>query len=459
MKNQGFGLFLLLLLFGVVVYAPACEITSESTGQKEKAVSDDDDVTEATGLYYPDPPGCDASLNPIIFVYGILENGDSFYTQSMRFTSNGYCLDRIYSYDWNAFEGYVEQAPALAEFVDEVLTETGASKVDIIAHSLGAGLGREYLALGDHAEKIAHYAQIAALPCKELPANIPRLNISSADDLIIGVCELENTENRILQGLDHLQTATSATTFEEVYEFFRDGNSPDTTEVIPEEEIRLSGRTVIYAQNIPVANVQVHIYQVDPATGERLSEEPDGSFATEGDGKWGPFDAEPGAYYEFLCLDPDGHWPPLHYYREPFVRSSNMIYLRVYPEPETPLGRLFGLASFDENVAAFSWININQAVISGRDELKVNGIELSTMEIADPSYTTIVIVFGDINFNGISDEAFGGSLLPSRFYVQFFDLIVPTQPREPIVFTFNGRSLAVPGWKANSEGVSTAVFE
>jgi pimeloyl-ACP methyl ester carboxylesterase len=388
-----------------------------------------------------------------------MENGDSFYTQSLRLTSNGYCVDRIFAFDWNGFDGYEDDAPRLAEFVEEVLAETGSEQVDIVAHSLGAGVGVEYLASLKNFDKIAHYVQVAALPCSEIPKGVPALNISSRDDLIIGVCELENTENRILEGLDHLKTATSEATFLELYRFFNDGLSPETMEILPDDEIFISGRTVEYALNEPVEGVEVQVFEFDPETGERLRDTPDDIFYSDSDGTWGPFQAAPGAYYEFHCLDPYGHWPPLHYYREPFSRSNNMVYLRVYPEPGTALADFFGIASFEEDVAAFSWININQALQYGRDTLTVNGIELATEEVAPPEYTTIVIVFGDINFNGISDATYEGGLVPSRYYVAFFDLLIPTEPREPIVFEFNGRTMAIPNWEARSGGISTAVFQ
>jgi len=410
--------------------------------------TDDDQETE-----------CDDHLRPIVYIVGIVVNGESFSEQTMRFASNDYCLDRLYAYDWNAFAGYWREPQNFSEFIDRVLVETGAEQVDLIAHSLGADVAAEYLKQPDQAAKVAHYAQIAALPCLEIQGAVPALNISSEVDYVVGVCEVEKAENLIVQDLDHLETATSAETFAALFQFFNDGAPPVTLEVVPEEKIRLSGRTLIYLINEPAAGVEIEIYETDPATGERLHQYPEGAFLTEAQGDWGAFTAKPGAYYEFVCLDPFGHWPPLHYYREPFRRSNNKVYFRVYPPPESFLGGILDRLPRADAVAAFSWMNINHAVIAGRDTLTVNEIDLAIEEIADPLYTTLLIMFGDINFNGQSDELPMGSLLISRRFIKLFDLLIPTDAPQPIKFDFDGRTMAVWNWKAQTEGISTAVFE
>jgi pimeloyl-ACP methyl ester carboxylesterase len=403
--------------------------------------------------------GCDSTRTPIVYVYGILENGESFSNQVMRFGSNGYCLDRIFAFDWNGFRSYRLQIPLLDAFIDQVLAETSASKVDLVVHSLGAGVGTEYLKSELGENKLAHYVQIAALPCEDAQTNIPALNLASATDRVIGMCRVDKFENREILGTDHLQTITSPSTFFEIFRFLNDEKLPATTQILPEETILLSGKTVTYAINEPVEGTIVQVYEFDPATGERLRDTPDGQYVSEIDGAWGPFEAEPGAYYELVVIDANGDWPPLHFYREPFIRSNNMTYMRVYPDPDSAMAAIFNLTTQDDSVAGFSWIALNQALIYGRDTLTVNGIELSTPDVAPAAETTINIMFGDLNGNGISDNVLIGSMLPNHFYMKLFDLRIETEPRAPIVFNFNGRTMAIPNWKADSEGVSTAVFE
>jgi triacylglycerol lipase len=437
----------------------ASDESSSSSDTDDDALNDDltdDDLDDDDSD--DDGSPCDESFLPIVFVHGILENGDAFSTQTMRFASNGYCIDRIFCHDWNAMNGVGDEPARLADTIDFVLTETGAAQVDLIVHSVGAGLGMEYLLREDGAQKVAHYAQIAALPCLEIPDGASALNISSEDDAAVGVCELEGSENLILQDIDHLETASSAPIFEALFRFFND-EAPQTTEIVPREPIELSGHAVVFGMNAPVEGVEIQIYECDPLTGERLHANPGGVFFTDEEGRWGVFDAAPGAYYEFTCLDPAGFWPPMHYYREPFKRSNNKVYFRVYPKTGSALGLLFGALPLDDAFASFSWMNVNQAVLSGRDELSVNGIDLATPAIADPALTTLVIVFGDVNGNGLSDEIPLGGALAEIDFVRFFDLLIATEQFAPIQFTFNGRIMAVPNWMARSQGLSVAVFE
>ncbi|MCZ7585183.1 MAG: hypothetical protein M5R36_18650 [Deltaproteobacteria bacterium] len=167
------------------------------------------------------------------------------------------------------------------------------------------------------------------------------MNLYSNDDNIAGPSYLAGATNVELPGLDHLQVITSSATFDELYRFFNDGDAPATADIIADEPIVISGRVVIFAENTPVPFREVRIFEVDTETGERVSDIPDGIFLSDAQGYWGDFTARPGAAYEFLLEDPDGFWPPLHYYREPFPRSDNKVYFRVFPDPFSLLGFVF----------------------------------------------------------------------------------------------------------------------
>ena len=81
--------------------------------------------------------------------------------------------------------------------------------------------------------------------------------------------------------------------------------------------------------NLPVADAEVEIYEVDPKTGERKTPQPVHRKTTGADGQWGPFIGSSDACYEFV-LRMAGQ-PITHTYRSPFLRSSDVVHLR--PEP------------------------------------------------------------------------------------------------------------------------------
>jgi len=449
----------------VVCLLPACDDDDDDSAadddddDDDTPVDDDTDIDDDTADDDDDDSACDDTLPPVVWIPGIFENGDCFSNQTMRFASNDYCLDRLYAYDWNALKDYVAELPRFVEFVDRVLDETGAAQIDLVGHSLGAALGVEYLADPARAAKVAHYVQIGAVPCREVPTGVDALNISSSSDYVVGVCELAQTENIVFTNPDHLQTATSADTFAAVYQHFRDGAEPATTDIVPQDQIVISGKTVVYAVNDLVAGQIIQVYQYDPLTGQRLDDEPLAEYVSDDEGVWGDFIAEPGAYYEFVCRDPEGFWSPLHYYREPFIRSNNKVYFRVYPEPDTILGLFFRLLPLDDSVASFSTLHINQSVVAGRDTFTVNGLALDTPEIAAAQYTTLVVEFGDFNMNGLSDDAFYSSLFPNHWFIQMFDLLIGAAEPQPIQFVFNERTITIPNWKSKTEGLSVIIFE
>jgi len=466
MRNAITVIFLIFLLVLSLSSVGCGETDSDESDSDDDATPADDDNDDTD---QPDPggtdddddeaPECDNTRRPLVFAHGFLEDGDAFSTQAMRFASNGYCLDRIFTFDWNTLWNFDAQPPLLEKFIDEALALTGADQVDLMGHSMGGALSYYYLQDEKNVSKVAHYANLASFTMGENPPDLPIINISSEGDTMAGVSEISGAENVEIDGLDHLQVATSEQTFAHLFRFFNDGEQAGTTQVQPEEAIELSGKAVVIALNSPVAKMEIQVFAFDPETGERQSPQPIATVTTDAQGAWGPIDAQPGVSYEFVCLDPAGILPPVHYYREPFPRSNNKIYFRVLPDGESMLGRLLGFAPFNDNYALLAWLNVNQAVIAGRDTFFVNGIDLATDAIADPENTTLGVFFFDANFNGVSDEAPAGGIFSSIIFLRFFDLLIGTETYDPIVFEFNGRTIAVPNWKSRTEGVSIAVFE
>jgi len=449
MKNYG-----LIIIMFILVFVAGCNSNHESSAENPSP-TDDDSADDADNA----PVICDDHFLPIVFVHGFIEEGDAFSTQTMRFSSNGYCQDRIHAFDWNTLKYDNTEKDRLAKFIDAVLDKDYAARVNLIGHSMGGDLSFQYIADPANAAKVAHYAHVASFEYDKIPNGVPTINLSSYGDKIVGPTTIPGAENIVFDDKDHLQMITSAESFAAMYRFFNDGETPQTTDIFSEENIELSGRTVAFAINDPAPQMEIRIYEVDPATGERFSQVPNGVFIADVDGYWGPFAAKHGAYYEFVCLDPETFWPPLHYYREPFLRSNNKVYFRVFPKPNSFLGFAFRFLPLNDSRAIFAWLNINQSVMVGRDTFYVNGINLSTTEMADPSITTLVVFFFDANFNGKSDQTPAGGIYTLIPFVRFFDLLIGTQEKQPISFEFNGREMAIPNWKSRSEGLSIAVFE
>ena len=457
------GLFLLIMFPAFFIFISCDDDDDDSvlTDDDDDTSDDDDDDDDGTAGDDDPGPSCDSDFRPMVFCHGYIENGDAFSTQAMRFGSNNYCLDRIYIFDWNTVFSMANidlQVALLEEYIDEVLFETGADQIDLMGHSMGGWLAYEYCSRPENAAKVVHVGILASW-WDDVPNNLPVINISSKSDFMTGEQETPGATNIVFDDLDHLQVATDSQTFEALYTFFNDGIKPDTLEVVPEEDIFISGRAAVIATNTPSANMTIEIYEVNNLTAQRISSTAKAVLKTDAKGYWGPFKAEAGAYYEFVCVDHKEAQMPVHYYREPFIRSNNKVYLRTFPDPDNFLGTLVGHLPLSNEYSIFAWLNINQAVVYGRDTFFVNGIDIATPQMSDAQITTIAIFFMDINFNGISDETAGQGLFAVMPFLRFFDMRIPSDPDGSIVMEFNGRTLAAQNWRTKSEGVSIIVFD
>ncbi len=404
---------------------------------------------------------CDASLRPIVLVHGFLGAADEFQPHALRFFSNGYCVDSVAGFDWNTLDRDGDYTDELDAMVDAVLARTGAAQVDLVGHSAGGGLSYTYLADPGHAAKVARYAHVASFvfegPAGPDDAPIPTLNLwSAADTAIEDAGEIDGATNIELPDTDHYALATSEASFEAIYTFLNEGTAPSTTDVVPAESVALSGRALTFGENVPAAGATVQVWQVDSDTGMRLTEEPDARFEATEDGAWGPFDAVGGAHYEMRVEDVE-EGTPVHYYFEPFVRSSPLVYLRTLPGPGSVAGLLIAILPLDHSGSTLVVYNMVSAVLTGRDSLTIDGLEVSTEALASAENTTIAMFFFDANRNEASDETTVAAFDNFPF-LSGFDLYFAADPAESIEVVLNDSTLHTPRWSPEDEGASILIF-
>jgi hypothetical protein len=262
----------------------------------------------------------------MIFVHGGAGSGGQFESQAMRFTSNGYPPDymRVLEYDSSfAIENMTDVWARLDELISTILAETSADKVDLLGHSLGTRVLLGYLATPERAAKVAHYVNIDGSSGSNAPIGVPTIGIWSAPGR-----EIVGAEKNIwIPNQTHVEVATSAESFVEIYKFFN-GQEPSTKDIVPEPpgHIRLGGRVVYFPWNTGVEGAILKIWEVDGNTGARTRKKPDAVYVIGADGIWGPFKAKAGVYYEFaVTFEGPLGTENLHFYREPFIRSDYLI--------------------------------------------------------------------------------------------------------------------------------------
>jgi pimeloyl-ACP methyl ester carboxylesterase len=334
-------------------------------------------------------PAEPAGPPPIVFVHGNGDSSALWINDIWRFEANGYRRNQLFAIDFKYpsarrddskpepfRSSTADQAEELAAFVKQVRSATRRRKVALIASSRGANAVRNYLKNGGGAEFVSHAVlgggivkgiviSDTLLVGSEFNGAMPFLKElnSGPDDTIPGVemmsigsdkndkyaqpdgrfvgapgkptgvgydaSELRGCKRVVLDGLDHREVAFHKLAFAAMYEFIV-GRPPGTLFIAQEPNPVLNGRVTGIGDdaytNLPVADANVEIYEVDPKTGERRGSIAAHRKTTGPDGQWGPFTARADFYYEFVVTV--AGQPITHTYRSPFLRSSDVVHLR-----------------------------------------------------------------------------------------------------------------------------------
>jgi pimeloyl-ACP methyl ester carboxylesterase len=269
---------------------------------------------------------------PIVFVHGGAGSAAQYESQARRFDSNGYLAKYVHAFEYDssfATNTFAEVNTRLDAFVDGVRTEHGASQVNLVGHSLGTFVSNTYLSDPARAAKIAKYVGIDG-------SSNASCGVASDTLDCMGIWQGTNTTGNVggqnvrLTPQTHVQVATSPESFAAQYEFFT-GEPPKTTLILPErgDKVRISGRAVLFPQNVGPAEATVEIWELDSRTGKREDRKPEKTLQVAADGSWGPVRVESDEHYELNVLR--AGLLTHHFYFQPFFRSSAFVRMNLAP--------------------------------------------------------------------------------------------------------------------------------
>jgi len=90
-------------------------------------------------------PASASAQDPILFVHGYVESASLWNTMIGRFEKDGYPKSYLSAYSYNTSQSNKIDAEEVKTKVEALLKTTGATKVDIIAHSMGSLNSRYYI--------------------------------------------------------------------------------------------------------------------------------------------------------------------------------------------------------------------------------------------------------------------------------------------------------------------------
>ena len=405
-------------------------------------------------------------LRPMVFVHGGFGSGAQWETQALRFTSNGYPIDHIDVLEYDSLFG-VETREQVFERLDARIAEmqeaTGAREVDVLGHSLGTSVMQEYLTSSpERAAEVAHYVNLDGRSAEAPPGGVPTLAVWGQGD---PNRRIEGAANLYFSQKTHTEVVTAEETFEEIFTFFT-GKEPHTTEVVPEdaERVTVSGRAVLFPQNVGVEDATLEVYEINGATGARLDDRPMATFPLAGDGSWGPLEASPRANYEFAIVREGA--AVHHLYFEPFVRSNHLVRL-LTSVPDGGIGDLIETGPGRASLVILRYKEWWGDQGERNDALEINGVNVIN-EVNSPIDERNIAVFAfDAGVDGVTDLATpipGVSGLP---FITGVDIVVPAA--DPATGTISVAETArgeghveminVPNWDSVDHRISIAFNE
>ena len=355
---------------------------------------------------------------PVVFVHGQSGSAQQFETQAMRFTSNGYPQNMLFAFEYDT-STQDDPIADLDVFIDAVLAQTGAKQVYAVGHSRGTSVWTTYLddPAFSGSGKVAKYVNIDGRAPEELPGGVPTIgiwgewNTANSDynrrensNAQIGP---DPEKNFYLGDKSHTETATSAEAFALMYEFLT-GVASATTEVtlVTSGTVNVAGRALLFPQNLGYAGATVQVWEIEPETGQRRTEDPLTSFEIGDAGDFGPVELQGGGNYEFALLRPATQSYPTdsvhHFYAMPYQHDN--YFLRLLSSfPGESISAFIPTADDATGLLALRQKEFWGDQGASSDQLFINGLNVLTPQLSPRSDVNIAVFAFDDESDKITD--------------------------------------------------------
>ncbi|MFF5083542.1 alpha/beta hydrolase [Actinoplanes sp. NPDC000266] len=392
------------------------------------------------------PAYASSPLRPVVFVHGSAGSAAQFATQAKRLAANGYPIEIIEAHEYDS-PNIATILPSVHTGIDariaRLLADTGATQVDLIAHSLGTFVSQSYLNSSPaRAGRVAHYVNLDGRTATAPPGGVDTLAIWGEGDQSR---QIAGAANLYLPDQSHTQTVSSAESFRAVFRFFR-GRDPRTTVIVPALVAHVSGRAVLFPSNAGAGGT-VRIYDV--TAGRHLRR----SLTVADDGSFGPVPLSPLARYEFTLVRPGA--PDHHFYFQPFLRSDSFVRLLAGRPGE-------GVGALIETSPAHTALTLNRQKEwwGSADRLYVNGRQILNEANAPRAKRVIGVFAFDENSDRVTDLTAPLPDIYAQTFLTGMDVYIPAGRLVSVVVAHRGggwEATTLPAWPSDRHRVTVNV--
>jgi hypothetical protein len=221
----------------------------------------------------------------------------------------------------------------------------------------------------------------------------------------------------------HVQSATSAESFAEIFRFLV-GRRARTTRIVPgRRTVSVAGRALVFLENTGMKSTRLQVWRVAQASGRRLGGAPVARPALSATGAWGPIRLRRGQRYEFALVRSGG--ATHHIYPEPFRRDDHLVRLLSSP-PGGGIEALLGERSARASglvVTRYKELWGDQGAQS--DVLEVNGVNVINAATSPIDNRTNAVFVLDAGADGVSNPGVPVSPFFGLSFLTGADLFLP----------------------------------
>ncbi|MDQ0229881.1 esterase/lipase family protein [Metabacillus malikii] len=152
---------------------------------------------------------------PVVFVHGLTGSDSNFALIKGYLRTQGWASNELYAIDLPSKQGHQElNSAAIQRFVDNVLSQTGSTKVNIVAHSMGGANSLYYILNKGGASKVDKLVTLGGanqLTTRVAPQGIDTTSIYSTSDYIVRpyLSKLYGANNIEIRGVSHIGLLSS----------------------------------------------------------------------------------------------------------------------------------------------------------------------------------------------------------------------------------------------------------